>query len=148
MVEIGQFRYRRHVISQGREQHSGAPAGADVAHETSVHTSWTFELPGAGLLRIAGPEIVPAFALVTAQEAACGVPALGAVAADDEVNAAMGQRLHQPGCRVAPIQDQQIAPAQPNRWTTTVRNWHPINEVHLNPNTPKSTEQKNLRKAA
>jgi transposase InsO family protein len=38
--------------------------------------------------------------------------------------------------------------ANPNRWSTTTRNWHPVNEVHLNPNTPKPTEQSNLRKAA
>lgn len=38
--------------------------------------------------------------------------------------------------------------ANPNRWSATARNWHPVNEVHLNPNTPKPTENKNLRKAA
>jgi hypothetical protein len=38
--------------------------------------------------------------------------------------------------------------ANPNRWSTTARNWQPVNEVHLNTNTPKPTEQKNLRKAA
>ena len=38
--------------------------------------------------------------------------------------------------------------ANPNRWSGAARNWSPINEVHLNPNTPKPTEQHNLRKAA
>lgn len=38
--------------------------------------------------------------------------------------------------------------ANPNRWSGKVRNWRPVTEVHLNPNTPKPMEQNNLRKTA
>ena len=65
------------------------------------------------MARIAGREIVPALSLATAQEAARSAPALGAVAADDKVNAALAQRLHQPRGGKPPVQNQHIAPAQP-----------------------------------
>jgi transposase InsO family protein len=38
--------------------------------------------------------------------------------------------------------------ANPNRWSGASRNWCPVMEVHLNPNTPKPTEQNNSRRAA
>ena len=31
--------------------------------------------------------------------------------------------------------------AHPNRWSGSVRNWSPIVEVHLNPNTPKTKDK-------
>ena len=49
----------------------------------------------------------------TAQETARSAPALGAVTADDKVNAALGQRLHRPRGGKPPVQHQHIAPAQP-----------------------------------
>ena len=55
------------------------------------------------MARIAGREIVPALSLATAQEAARSAPALGAVAADDKVNAALAQRLHCTGCHGADL---------------------------------------------
>ena len=113
VVEVGQLGHGCHVLSQGREQHPGAPVGADVAHQTSAHVRRAVEFPRAGLLRITGREPGPTFALVTAQEAARSAPALGAVATDHEIDATLGQGLHQPGGRETPVQDQHIAPAQP-----------------------------------
>ena len=38
--------------------------------------------------------------------------------------------------------------ANPSRWSGLTRNWNPIDEVHLNPNTAPNKESKNTRKAA
>lgn len=113
VIQSGQLGHRSHVFVQGRQQCPDTPAGADVAHQTSMHARGAVQLPNAGLLRIAGREPAPAFTQVTAQEAARSGPALGAVAADDEVNAALGQGLYRPGGRITPVQDQHIAPVQP-----------------------------------
>ena len=116
VIQIGQLGYRCHVLAQRGHQDPGAPAGADVAHQTGMHARGPVQLPGAGLLHIAGrePAPAPAVAVATAQEIARSAPTLCAVAANHKINATLGQqRLHQPGGRVTPVQNQHIAPAQP-----------------------------------
>ena len=113
VIQVGQLSHRCHVLGQGGQQHSCAPTGADVAYQTGMHARGPVQLPGLRLLRIARPQPAPALAVAAAQELARSAPAVSTVAADDKVDATLEQRLHQPGGRVAPIQDQHIAPAQP-----------------------------------
>lgn len=112
VVKIGQIRRRGHIPGQRRRQHPRAPDGVDVVHQTSAHARRTIELPGAGLLHIAGRERAPTFASPSAQKAARSALARGAVATNHEVDTALGEHLHQSGGRVTSIQNQHIAPAQ------------------------------------
>ena len=112
VVKIGKIRCRGQIPGQRSRQDPSGPAGPDVAHQTSAHARRTIEFPRAGLLHIAGREGAPTFALPSAQESARRAAARRAVATDDEVDTALGQRRHLPGGRITPVQDQHIAPAQ------------------------------------
>ena len=86
-----------------------------MAHQASAHARRAIELPGAGLLGIAGREPTPTLTLAAAQEAARGAPTAGAVAAHEPIDAPLGQRLHQPGSGKPAVKDQHIARAQTRR---------------------------------